>query len=107
MKSISRFRRLFIAGIAVALVAAALAGTQFGSKPVAAQVTTAATAKDVVTFECFNGQAYFSSRSANAPGLNSSSCAQVTADLLNAGFKLRPTNTVNFGTLFVLVRGTE
>lgn len=103
MRNSTGLRRIIIIGV-VALIVAAAAGTKIGSKPVAAQVTTITT-KDVITFECFNGQVYFSSKSASAPSLNSNSCAQATADLFNAGFKLRPTNTVNFGTLFVFVRG--
>lgn len=54
MKSISRFRRFLIAGIAVALVVAALAGTKFGSKPVVAQ--TAAGAQSIVTYDSFSSQ---------------------------------------------------
>jgi hypothetical protein len=54
MKSIGRFPRFLIAGVAVALVAAALAGTKFGSKPVAAQ--TAAGAESIVTYDSFSGE---------------------------------------------------
>lgn len=95
--SISRFRRFLIAGMAVALVAAALAGTKFGSKPVAAQVTTPI---EVFVFHC----ALIPNQTLEASNLGSfnmtftrtnvnfiqpSDCAQVMADALNAGYHLK------------------
>ena len=95
MKSISRFRRLFIAGIAVALVAAALAGTKFGSKPVSAQVTPQF---DVFMVHCslipnqttgqlgsFNLTFTPSNVNFTQPG----TCSSVMADALNAGYRLK------------------
>jgi hypothetical protein len=120
MKSISRFRRLFIAGIAVALVAAALAGTQFGSKSVAAQV---APQFDVFTFHC----ALIPNQTLETSNLGSfnltfttaqniftspSDCSKVMADALNAGYRLKSGLALPNGgpngtgaTEYVFVRG--
>jgi hypothetical protein len=65
----------------------------------------AAAKVDAITFECFNGHVYFSSQSTNAPALSSDNCGQVIADLLGEGFVLQAHNTVNFGAVFVYVRG--
>lgn len=117
MKRIFTFRRMLIAVGAVALAGAVVLGTNLGSNPVAAQVAT----KDVVIFHCSvisnqsdNFALGFShySQSANAPNVNPSSCAQVMADLLNAGFRLKSALVLPNGgpgstgtTEYVFVRG--
>jgi hypothetical protein len=119
MKRIFTFRRLLFAVGAVALVGAVVLGTNFGSRPVGAQMTT----KDVVIFHCSvianqpdNFALGFShySQSANAPNVNPSSCAQVMADLLNAGFRLKSALVLPNGgpgstgaTEYVFVRGAN
>jgi len=118
MRSIGRFRRLlFILGTVVVLVAA-LAGTKLATRPVKAQVTT----QDVIIFHCSiipsaPAQALgFSNytNSANAPNVNPSSCAQVMADVLNAGFRLKSALALPNGgpgstgtTEYVFVRGAN
>lgn len=98
MKSIRRFNRWLIAsGITVALVVAALAGTQLGSKPVAAQVTPPF---DVFVFHCalIPNQTLESSNlgsfnltftGATGAFIQPSDCAKVMADALNAGYRLK------------------
>lgn len=94
MRHIFTFRRWLFAFGAVALVGAVVLGTNLGSKPVAAQVTT----QDVIIFQCSvianqpdNVALGFShyTPSANAPNVNPSDCAQVMAEVLNAGFRLK------------------
>jgi hypothetical protein len=124
MKRISRFRRFLIAGIAVALAAAALAGTKFGSKPVAAQVTTT-TPIDVFVFHCalipnvpFDqsnlGSFNLSFTRTNVNFTQPSDCAQVIADALNAGYRMKSELALPNGgpggsgaTEYVFVRGSN
>ena len=119
MKRISSFRRLLFTVGAVALVGAVVLGTNFGSKPVAAQVTT----RDVIIFHCSvvaNQPDYFAlgfshyTQSANAPNVNPTSCAQVMADVLNAGFRPKSALVLPNGgpgstgaTEYVFVRGVN
>jgi hypothetical protein len=121
MKSIGRFRRFLIAGIAASLVVAALAGTKFGSKPVAAQ--TVAPTFDVFVFHCalIPGQALETSNlgsfnltftRTNVNFTQPSDCSQVMADALNAGYHLRSELALPNGgpgatgaTEYVFVRG--
>ncbi len=119
MKSTSGFRRLsFILGTVVVLVGA-LIGTQVATRPVKAQLST----QDVIIFHCSviaNQPDYFAlgfshyTQSANAPNVNPSSCAQVMADVLNAGFRLKSALVLPNGgpgstgaTEYVFVRGTN
>ena len=117
MKSVSRFRRLFIAGIAASLVVAALAGTKFGSKPVAAQVTTPQF--DVFVFHCalIPNQALETSNlgsfnltftQSNVNFTQPSDCSQVMRDALNAGYHLKSELALPNGTgatEYVFVKG--
>ena len=96
MKSISRFRRLFIASIGVALVAAALAGTKFGSKPVAAEVTPQfdvfmvhCTLNPDQTVSTQLGSFALTFTRSNVNFTEPSTCSQVIADALNAGYHLK------------------
>ncbi len=116
MRSTGRFRRLLIILSTAIMLVAALAGTKLATRPVAAQVTT----QDVIIFHCSvipsaPAQALgFSNytQSANAPNVNPSSCAQVMADVLNAGFRLKSALVLPNGgpastgaTEYVFVRG--
>jgi hypothetical protein len=120
MKSLGRLRRLLIAGIAVALVVAALAATKFGSKPVAAQVTTPI---DVFVFHCAlipnetletSNVGSFNLTFTSAANIftTPSDCSKVMADALNAGYHLRSELALQNGgpngtgaTEYVFVRG--
>jgi hypothetical protein len=119
MKSIGRFRRFLIAGIAASLVVAALAGTKFGSKPVAAQVVAPV---DVFMFHCSViagqpdywalGTSHFTFTTSNLNFVQPSDCSQVIADALNAGYRLKSSLVLPNGgpggsgaTEYVLVRG--
>ncbi len=117
MRRIFTFRRLLFAVGAVALVGAVVLGTNLASKTVAAQVST----QDVIIFHCSviaNEPDFFAlgfshyTQSANAPNVNPSSCAQVMADVLNAGFRLKSALVLPNGgpggtgaTEYVFVRG--
>lgn len=118
MRSISRFRRLVFTLGAVSAVVALLVGTKLATKPVKAQVVST---KDVIIFHCStipNQPAFFAlgfehyTPSANAPNVNPSSCAQVMADVFNAGFHLKSALVLPNGgatgtgaTEYVFVRG--
>jgi hypothetical protein len=119
MKSIGRFRRFLIAGIAASLVVAALAGTKFGSKPVAAQV---APTFDVFVFQCSVipnepdfwalGSYHLTFTNSNVNFTQPSDCSQVMRDALNAGYHLRSELALPNGgpngtgvTEYVFVRG--
>jgi len=120
MRNAVRFRSLIFAGGAVALIAALVAGTKIGSKPVAAQTVAPA---DVFMFQCstipnqpdFFALGSFHFTGSGAPGavvINPSDCAGVMTQALNAGYHLKselalpnggPTGTG--ATEYVLVRG--
>jgi len=118
MKSIRRFQTLFIVGIVVALVASALAGTRFGSKPVAAQVTPQF---DVFVFHCAlipnqtlesSNLGSFNLTFTGAAFIQPSDCSKVMADALNAGYRLKSELALPNGgpsgtgaTEYVFVRG--
>src|SRR5215831_10278248 len=97
MKNTVGFRRLVFTISAAILVAGILVGTRIGSRPVAAQ---AGPAIDVFMFQCSvipNQPDFFALGSyhftgTGAPGavvINSTDCAGVMAQVLNAGYHLK------------------
>ena len=119
MKSIGKSRRLLFILATVIVLVGVLVSTQLATTSVKAQLTT----QDVVIFHCSviaNQPDYFAlgfshyTQSANAPNVNPSSCAQVMADVLNAGFRLKSALVLPNGgpsstgaTEYVFVRGTN
>jgi len=118
MKSIGKPRRLLFILATVIVLVGVLVSTQLATTPVKAQLTT----QDVIIFHCsvIPSQPItalgFSNytQSANAPNVNPSSCAQVMADVLNAGFRLKSALVLPNGGLsgtgateYVFVRGTN
>ncbi|HYL83225.1 MAG TPA: hypothetical protein VE263_03245 [Candidatus Angelobacter sp.] len=120
MRNATKIRRFVFAVSAIGLIAAVIAGTKIGSKPVAAQTVAPA---DVFMFQCsvipnqpdFFALGSFHFTGSGAPGsivINPSDCAGAMTQLLNAGYHFKselalpnggPTGTG--ATEYVFVRG--